>query len=161
MYHFYRAAKVRFIKDTIVEITYQDGSVIEFDIREMYDRFPQFKELEEDQILFHSGHLDPGGFGIIWNDELDLSVSGLYQYGKFVRKDPSSLNNKVAFAICTARNLSETTQDELAKRTGLDQSDICKIERAQGNPTLKKIEKIFEALNVDIEIKVKPKKKTA
>ena len=158
---FHDATKVCFKEKTIVEITYRDGNVIQFDIRSLYDKYPQFKVLEEDQQLFYSGQLDPGGYGVVWNDELDLSMSGVYRIGKVVDKVETSLNNKIAAALCEARDYKLMTQTDLAKKSGLDQGDICKIERGQGNPTLKKISKLFDALDVELIIKIKPKKKTA
>ena len=46
------------------------------------------------------------------------------------------------------------SQTELAKLSHIDQADISRIELAEGNPTLKKIDKLFKALGKNITIDI-------
>ena len=41
----YIAKKVRFLNDVVVELTYQDGKVIQYDMSSMCPRYPQLEEL--------------------------------------------------------------------------------------------------------------------
>lgn len=148
---FIRATKVTFLEDTIVELTFQDGKVFQYDISLMFNKFRVFQKLKEDKELFYSGHLDNGGYGVIWNDELDLSAMGVYYSGQLVRTEPVSLNNRIGVLINEARNKRGISQTQLAKLSGIDQGDISKIEMGLGNPTLKKINKLFEILEIDIK----------
>ena len=148
---FIRATKVAFLKDTIIEVTFQDGNVFQYDISNLFDRFPIFKVLKENKELFYSGHLDNGGYGIIWNDTLDLSAMSVYYVGKPVREERVKLNNRIGVIINKARNKRGISQTELARLSGIDQGDISKIEMGLGNPTLKKINKLFEILEIDIK----------
>ena len=43
---------------------------------------PIFQQLLDSKKLFSSVFVDKGGYGIIWNDELDLSCDELWENGK-------------------------------------------------------------------------------
>ena len=47
------------------------------------------------------------------------------------------------------------SQKGLARLSGINQADISRIEDGKGNPTLKKIEKLFNALGKTLEVSCK------
>lgn len=59
-------------------------------------------------------------------------------------------------SLIEARNNSNLTQAQLSKLTGIDQSNLSKIETGNGNPSLKTLKKIAKALNTTLEIQFKP-----
>ncbi len=59
-------------------------------------------------------------------------------------------------ALIKARNVSGITQQELSKRTGINQSDISKLEQGKGNPSLKTLQRLAEGLGMRMEIKFVP-----
>ena len=61
-------------------------------------------------------------------------------------------------AIIEARHRCNMTQKELAKRTGIDQSDISKIEKGNGNPTLKMLKRLAEGMDTILKLEFVPKK---
>ena len=60
-------------------------------------------------------------------------------------------------AILDARREAKVTQKQLSILSGLDQGDISKLERGLSNPTLKTLQKIADALDMDVSIKFTPK----
>ena len=148
---FVRAKSVKFLDGVNVELTFIDGSVVLFDMSKMFAKYPQLKALEN-RKLFESGHLDPGGYGIIWNDELDFSAQSIYEGGKIIRKENNSLCESLGFQIMVKREQLGMTQIELAHLTGIDQADISRLERGLGNPSLAKIEKILNCLNAQLKV---------
>ena len=60
-------------------------------------------------------------------------------------------------SILDARREAKVTQKQLSILSGLDQGDISKIERGLSNPTLKTLQKIADALDMDVSIKFTPK----
>ena len=149
------ATRVKFLDKVIVECCFNDGKIYRYDISNMFEKYPQFIELEKNRRLFESGCLSPGGFGLIWNDELDLDCSSIYEYGTFVGEIEVPLIKKVGVLLSGTREDTRTTQKELAKLSGIHQADISRIEDGKGNPTLKKIEKLFNAMGKSIVIKIK------
>lgn len=89
---FIKATNVRFLQDVVVELTYEDGKVIRYDMSKMFKKYPQLKELKTNRALFEAGHLDPGGYGIVWNDDLDFSTASIYECGEVVDEVETSIN---------------------------------------------------------------------
>ncbi len=149
------ATNLKLLEGVTVEVTYQDGKVIQYDLSQMFDKYPQLKELKDNRDLFLKGHLDPGGFGIIWNDELDFDATSIYESGIIVNQVEPTLNQKIGLLISKIREEKGITQAELAKLSHIDQSDISRLEKGQGNPTLSKISKLLESLESDIDFIIK------
>ena len=150
-----RATSVNFLDDVILEMTFQDGKVVRFDMSTMFLKFPQLEELRRNRKLFESGHLDPGGFGVIWNDELDFEATSIYDDGEVVGEVETSINQQIGVLLMKTRKEKNVTQCELARLTNIDQGDISKIERGVGNPTIGKLKKLFSALGKTISFTLK------
>ena len=84
------ATKVKFLKGVTLEVTFQDGKVVRYDMSLMFPKYPQLIELQKNRKLFESGHLDHGGYSVIWNDELDFGATSIYEDGKVARKEETS-----------------------------------------------------------------------
>lgn len=60
-------------------------------------------------------------------------------------------------ALSDARLKSGITQKELAKKCGISQGDISKIEHGKKNPSIKLLQRIADGMNMRLEIKFVPK----
>ena len=147
---FHKAVDLNFCEGTTLEVTFRDGLVKAYDVSTMFDLFPQMKVLNDRQF-FLSGKL-VGPYGIVWNDELDIETESIYQNGITVRQvEPSS---SVGDVVIAARAKTGMTQKELAQITGVDQSDISRIERGSANPTVETLEKLASGLGGELVIKI-------
>ena len=61
-------------------VLFQNGTSKVYDVSPLLKRFPAFRELE-DENLFSSVQVDQGGYGVIWNDDVDLSCDELWENG--------------------------------------------------------------------------------
>ena len=150
----YIALAVKFLEDVTLEMTFQDGKVIRYDMSKMFNKYPQLEELRRNRELFINGRLDVGGYAVIWNDDLDFEATGVYEYGELVDIIETPLNQQIGFLLAKARDEMNVTQVELSKMSHIDQGDISKIERGIGNPTLAKINKLFKALGKSISLTI-------
>lgn len=55
-------------------------------------------------------------------------------------------------ALINARSSAGLTQKELSQRTGIAQSDISRIENGNGNPSLKTLKRLAEAMGKKLKI---------
>lgn len=60
-------------------------------------------------------------------------------------------------AIIDARKSKKMTQKELAERTGIDQSDISKIETGSANPALSTLKRLAEGMDMILKLEFIPK----
>ena len=149
---FHKAIDLQFLEGTALCVTFQDGMVKRYDMRALFPKYPQLKALEE-RALFLSGRL-MGAYGIIWTDELDVETETIYEDGETVRTEKISLHPEAAHAVAAARAMAGLTQKELAQRTGIDQSDISKIERGIANPSVATLERFAAALGGELSIAI-------
>ena len=149
---FIPAKKIEYLDDVKFNLYFLDGKIIQYDLKRLFIKYPQFKELKSNRDLFLNGKLDVGGYGIIWNEELDLSVMSVYECGVLMGFYPVPVNNKIGVALIQAREIRNLTQSELSKLTGIDQGDISKLEKGIGNPTVKKLQKLADGLNMELNI---------
>lgn len=147
---FHKATNIDFIRGTVMEVEFQDGSVKRYDVHVLYEKHSQLRALDDWQ-LFSSGKL-VGGYGVIWNDDLDLDIETIYQDGTLVRSHEPSASIAVGEMVRALRAERSISQKDLARMTGIDQGDISKLERGRGNPSVRTLERIVKALGGKIAI---------
>ena len=62
-------------------------------------------------------------------------------------------------AIVNARTSQNLTQNELAKRTGINQADISKLENGTRNPSVNLLKRLAEGMGLSLKIEFIPKQK--
>ena len=65
----------------ILLILFADGTQKKYDIKPLFDKWPKFNDLKNISGLYDLVKVDLGGYGISWNDEIDLSADELYKNG--------------------------------------------------------------------------------
>ena len=145
------AIKLVLKEGTTFDLYFLDGVVKRYNILSLAKKFPQLTALK-DRKLFEQGKLLGWG-GVIWNDELDVSSEMVYKYGKNVTKEYDDIDSVVlGYKIKVKRTMRLMTQEELARKIGIDQSDLSKIEKGTANPSLKTLSKIAKGLNAKLSL---------
>lgn len=55
-------------------------------------------------------------------------------------------------AMIDARKASGMTQKQLAEKTGINQADICKMERGNGNPSLRTLQRLAAGMGMRLKV---------
>ncbi len=76
---FYRVKSVKPLPDYILEVHFVNGIIKKYDLKPLFDLYPDFKALKEIPGLYDLVKVDVGGYGIIWNDYLDLFCNELWE----------------------------------------------------------------------------------
>ena len=147
---FHKAIGLAYGEGTTLELTFQDGKVKRYDISVLFGKYPQLMALK-DRALFTSGKL-LGSYGIIWNDDLDIEAETIYEDGETVREEKPAAFTMVGNAVAAARAKKGLSQKELSDLSGIDQSDISKIERGIANPSVNTLNRLAEALGAKLHI---------
>ena len=150
---FHKAVKLEFDEGTALVLTFQDGKVKRFDMGVLFEKYPQLTALK-DRKLFTSGQL-MGFYGIIWNEELDIEAETIYEEGETVRIEKPAVGILIGNALSAARAKKGLSQKALSEATGIDQSDISKIERGVANPSVSTLSRLAEALDKNLVVSFK------
>ena len=153
----HRITEIQVQGEYIILAVFQNGVEKEYDIRKLYPIFPQFKVLEQDKKLFSSVRIDVGGYGISWNDELDLDAEEIWDEGKETgRIHDMDIMLMLGQELTEARASAGITQKELSERIGIYQAEISKIERGLANPSVSTLRRLAKGMGMRVEIRFIP-----
>ena len=72
--------QVEILPERHLLVTFQDGIVKVYDCKMLLDEEP-FKRLK-DEFFFRRVKVDAGGYGVSWDEEVDLSEAELWLHGR-------------------------------------------------------------------------------
>lgn len=78
---FVKITSVAALPDYVLLIGFNDETFKQFDIKPLIKKYEPFKALVNIKGLYEQVKIEMGGYGLIWNNELDLSADGLYEQG--------------------------------------------------------------------------------
>ena len=82
---FHKVKAVNALPDYRLSVQFAEGVTKIYDVKPLFEKWVPFKTLTNDPALFSSVEVDVGGYGIIWNDDLDLSCDELFENGKTIK----------------------------------------------------------------------------
>ena len=104
---FHKVKTVNVIPDYRLSVQFTEGVTKIYDLKPLFDKWPVFCNLKNDDALLYSVEVDAGGYGIIWNDDIDLSCDELFENGEAVE---TPFDNLMAFTDATELwGLNEST----------------------------------------------------
>lgn len=67
--------------DFVLTVDFEDGSRKKYDIKPLFGKWEAFEDLRNIRGLYPLVKVDPGGYGISWNDDIDLASEELWEHG--------------------------------------------------------------------------------
>ncbi|MBU5478061.1 DUF2442 domain-containing protein [Eubacterium sp. MSJ-13] len=92
---FYRVKTVTPKDNFILSVLFTDGVKTEYDIKPLFDKWEVFNDLKTIPGLYQQVKVDAGGFGISWNDNIDLASEELRLNGAVVYTELNINKSKV------------------------------------------------------------------
>ena len=151
----HKIVSVKPMENFVLLVGFQNGIEKTYDMRTLYPVFPQFKVFENDVDLFNRVQVDMGGYGISWNDDLDLDAEDIWEDGIEVSKKEVDVVDLLAENLIRARDIVGMTQKQLSESTGIYQADISKIERGLANPSLSTLKRLADGMGLKLRIEFK------
>lgn len=148
----HKIVSVKSMKNYILLVCFQNGIEKTYNVRNLYPMFPQFEVFENDANLFNQVQVDVGGYGVSWNDDLDLDAEDIWQDGIEVGRKEIDITSLLAESLAQAREFVGMTQKQLSEATGICQADISKIERGLANPSLSTLKRLADGMGLKIKI---------
>ena len=143
--------KVDINEDKTIEAIFFDGSKKRYDITTLYDSFPEFKLLEDEEVR-KKGQVDNMRTHIKWDYNISLDSDTIWEDGVLIEMvNISDPHIRLAYQLMLMRDTRKVTQKELGVRSGVTQADISRFERGEGNPSLDTMAKLASALEYSME----------
>ena len=104
---FHKVKTVSVIPDYWLSVRFAEGVTKIYDLRPLFEKWPAFNDLKNDDTLLYDVKVDTGGYGIVWNDDIDLSCDELFENGETIE---TPFDNLMAFTDATELwGLNEST----------------------------------------------------
>lgn len=81
---FYKVRSVKALPNYNLLVSFETGEQKKYDVKPLFEKWDGFKSLAVVGGLFDQVKVDVGGYGISWNDEIDLSCNELYANGNLI-----------------------------------------------------------------------------
>lgn len=122
---FHKIKSVNPLNQNKLRVQFVCGTTKVYDVKQLYNKIEVFKELK-DKELFDSVTVAKGGFGIVWNDDIDLSCDELWENGVEIK---TPFDNLMSFSDATTLwGLNESTLRKAISYGKLkDGEDVCKF----------------------------------
>lgn len=123
---FHKIKSVAPVSDFKLSVQFSEGVTKVYDMKPLFKKMPVFKQLENDPVEFTCVTVDVGGYGIVWNDDLDLSCDELWENGAVVETPFDGL-----MALSDATELWGLNESTLRKAISygklVNGVDVCKF----------------------------------
>lgn len=104
---FHKVKSVAPLPEYRLLVHFTDGTAKEYDLTPLFEEYPIFRDLQTTPELFQQVCVDAGGYGISWNDDIDLACDELWANGTPVETRFTGL---LSFADATSLwGLNEST----------------------------------------------------
>lgn len=123
---FHKIKNVSALPDCRLSVQFAEGVTKIYDVKPLFEKLPAFAVLQDDPQAFFAVSVDTGGYGIVWNDDLDLSCDELWEHGVQVN---TPFDGLMAFSDATALwGLNESTlRKAIAYGKLVNGVDVCKF----------------------------------
>ena len=123
---FHKIKSVSALPELRLSIQFCEGVTKIYDAGLLFDKLPVFRSLLESPEDFFGVSVDAGGYGIVWNDEYDLSCDELWENGVQIE---TPFDGLISFGDATELwNLNESTLRKAVTYGKLINGvDVCKF----------------------------------
>ena len=83
---FHKIKSVSALPEYKLSVEFSEGATKIYDVKPLFEKIPFFATLKDQPEVFSSVTVDVGGYGIVWNDEFDLSCDELWENGNDEKK---------------------------------------------------------------------------
>jgi len=123
---FHKVKSVAPLSGFKLSVQFSEGVTKLYDMNPLFEKIPAFQHLRDNPADFYSASVDVGGYGIIWDDDLDLSCDELWEHGTVVE---TPFDGLMAFSDATELwGLNESTlRKAISYGKLVNGVDVCKF----------------------------------
>lgn len=138
------------LEDLQLLVWFEEGEAKSYDIKPLIKKWEAFAALE-DTKLFNTVHVDAGGYGISWTDEIDLACNELYANGNSIDIQTRE-KERIVYEVVSLRKESGFTQAQLEEAAGVRQPVIARLEKGNTSPQLDTLIKILAPMGKTLAV---------
>lgn len=151
---FVKITSVAPLPDYVLLVGFSTGEYKQFDLKPLIEKYAPFKMLTQINGLYEQVKIDVGGYGLVWNDDLDVSADGLYEKGVECQppENIESYKRELIEQLVQVRKNAGLSQKQLEIISGVAQPCIARMETGNTDPKLTTLLKMLEPLGLTLSI---------
>ena len=151
---FYKITSLSTLDNYILLVCFSNGVFKKFDLKPIINKYLPFKDLVNINGLYKQAKIDVGGYGVIWNDELDISSNIIFEKGDEVKPEYNVdiFKSELISSFIKTRKEQGLSQKQLEVLSGVAQPIIARVENSQTDPQLSTLIKLLEPLGKKLKI---------
>ena len=95
---FHKVKNVTALPNYMLSVQFCVGITKLYNVKKLFTVIPAFRYFEKHTEEFYDVYVDVGGYGIVWNDDIDLSCDELWDNGKEIK---TPFDNLISFHDAT------------------------------------------------------------
>ena len=151
---FHKITSLQIKSDYLLVVGFSNNKVKLFDLKPYIEKYKPFKQLANQPGLYKTAKIDIGGYGIVWNDELDISAEGIYEKGVdyCVTDKASIVKDELLSNYIDIRRKLHISQKQLENMTHIPQSCIARLETTNIDPKVSTLVKLLASMGYTLKI---------
>ena len=151
---FVKITSVAALPDFILLVGFASGEYKQFDLKPLIEKYAPSKSLTQVEGLYEQVKIDVGGYGLVWNDDLDIAADVIYEKGTACEppNDIDAYKQKLVEEFVQARKAAGLSQKQLEILSGIPQPCIARTEKGTTDPQLTTLLKMLEPLGLTLSI---------
>lgn len=123
---FHKVKNVSALPEYKLSVQFSEGVTKIYDVNQLFEKLPVFGYFKDRMEEFYQVTVDVGGYGIVWNDDLDLSCDELWEHGERIE---TPFDDLMSFADATQLwGLNESTlRKAISYGKLVNGVDVCKF----------------------------------
>lgn len=134
-----------------------------YDIKPLFDKYKAFLPLREIKGLFEQARVDCGGYGIVWNDDIDIDANEIWYNGCTILNNDDDIQQYLKVVAeesnpeVIVKAINEVAKikgfNNLAKKMKVGRESLYKSLNGETKPRFETIYKALQALGLKLSIK--------
>ncbi len=157
---FFKIKTIEILSNFLIEAKFVNDVVKTYDFKPLFDKYPVFAPLKQSSF-FGQAVVDCGGYGIKWNDDIDIDAAEIWYNGKArLQTNQDVVNYLNAVVNETNSKLFIKALDEIAKIKGVSKlaekmavsrESLYKSLNGEREPKFKTIDKFLRAIGMKVK----------
>ena len=157
---FFKIKSINILPNFLIKSNFENSVVKYYDFKPLFKKYDVFRPLQ-DSAFFSQAIVDSGGYGITWNDDIDIDAAEIWYNGTTelnTEQDVANYLNAVVNELETKffiKALNDVAKSDgiqnIAKRMGVSRESLYKSLNGKSEPKFKTIDKLLRAIGIGIK----------
>lgn len=157
---FFKIKSIEMLPDFLIRASFEGNVIKTYDFKPLFKKYPVFEPLKQ-RSFFDQAVVDCGGYGIKWNDDIDIDAAEIWYNGATDLNSEQDIVNYLNAVVnepdtkLFIKALDDVAKSKgvcsLAKKMEVSRESLYKSLNGESEPKFKTIDKFLRAIGIGIK----------